>query len=139
MDLTRALDIIRPLHNGVLVTQRANGRPQLSNISFGVGDDGIIRVSITAGRAKAKNLARTPVASLYVGRPDFSGYLVLDADAELSPIAQARDDATVEELIALYRIVQGEHPDWDDYRRAMVDDQRLVVRLRTTHAYGMWL
>lgn len=137
MDLTRALDIVRPLHDGVLVTQRANGRPQLSNISFGVTDD-LIRISITAGRAKAKNLARTPVASLYVGRPDFSGYLVFDADAELSPVAQARDDATVEELIAVYRVVQGEHPDWDDYRRAMVDDHRLVVRLRPTHVYGLW-
>ena len=138
MDLAQAVDIARQQHNGVLVTQRANGRPQLSNISYAVDDTGLVRVSITEGRAKAKNIARTPFASLYVGRADFFGYVVLDGDADLSAVAQAPDDAAVEELIGLYRAVQGEHPDWDDYRRAMVEDQRVVVRLRPTHAYGFW-
>src|SRR5690242_11874684 len=108
MEIDKALDVARGRRNGVLVTQRANGRPQLSNIAFAVGDDGIVRISITADRAKAKNLARTPRASLYVGREDFYAYLVIDADAELSAVAQAPDDATADELVAYYRAVAGE-------------------------------
>ena len=138
MDLTTALDIARAHRNGVLVTQRRDGRPQLSNIIYAVDDDGVVRISITADRAKAKNMARQPVASLWVGRDDFWAYLVLDADVELSPVAAAQDDPVVEELVTLYRAMVGEHDDWDDYRRSMVADRRLVARLHPTHAYGMW-
>lgn len=60
----------------------------------------------------------------------------MDATAELSPVAADPHDATVEELIALYRDVQGEHPDWDDYRSAMVRDRRIVLRLHIEHVYG---
>jgi hypothetical protein len=64
---------------------------------------------------------------------------VVEATAELSPVAADRRDATVEELIEVYRLVQGkEHPDWDDYRRAMVADRRLVIRLHVERLYG-WL
>jgi PPOX class probable F420-dependent enzyme len=138
MELDRALDLLRDTRKGVLVTQRADGRPQLSNIMYAVGDDGVVRISITDDRAKTKNLRRTPKASLYIGRDDFWAYLVVDADAEVSPVAAGPNDATVEELVALYRSLQGEHPDWDEYRRTMVADKRLVARLRPTHAYGMW-
>jgi PPOX class probable F420-dependent enzyme len=138
MDLTHAIDIARAHKNGILTTQRRDGRPQLSNIIYTVDDNGLIRISITADRAKAKNLARLPQASLYVGREDFWAYVVLDADVELSPVAATVDDATVEELIGTYRAMAGEHKDWDEYRRSMVDDKRLVARLRPTHAYGMW-
>jgi hypothetical protein len=62
---------------------------------------------------------------------------VVEATAVLSAIAADRHDATVEELIDVYRLVQGkEHPDWDDYRRAMVADQRLIVRLHVERLYG---
>lgn len=138
MELNSAIAIARGRHNGILVTEKADGRPQLSNISYAVDDDGVVRISTTAKTAKAKNLARTAQASLYVGREDFWAFVVLDGDVELSAVAAARDDAAVEELIALFRAVQGEHPDWDDYRRALVEDRRLVVRLRPTHAYGTW-
>ena len=96
-----------------------------------------MRISITADRAKTKNLARTPRASLHVTREDFYAYVVLDADVTLSAVAAETDDAAMEELIALYRAVVGEHDDWDDFRAAMVRDQRLVARLTPTHAYGM--
>ena len=66
----------------------------------------------------------------------FWQYLVLDGEADLTPEAAAPDDATVEELISVYRAVQGEHPDWDEYRAAMVSEGRLVIRLRPTYAYG---
>jgi hypothetical protein len=68
---------------------------------------------------------------------NFWSYVVIEADAELSAVATEPGDAAVEELIDLYRQVQGEHPDWDDYRQAMVDDHRIVCRLHPINAYGM--
>ncbi len=136
MELAEALEFVAARHNGVLVTQKRDTRPQLSNITYGVVD-GVIKISITANRAKWANLRRTPVASLYVSRDDFWAYVVIEGDAELSEVATKPDDPGVEELIELYRAVAGEHPDWDDYRRAMVEDRRVVVRLRPTYAYGM--
>ena len=137
MDLTAALDYARTRDHGVLVTLKADGRPQLSNINYAVDDGGVVRMSITADRAKYANLVRDPRASLHVTAEDFWSYVVLEGDADLTPVAEAPDDATVEELIDLYRAVNGEHPDWDDYRAAMVADRRVVLRLRPTHAYGM--
>jgi PPOX class probable F420-dependent enzyme len=138
MELDRALGLARDQRLGVLTTIKRDGRPQLSNITYAVGDDGLVRISVTDGRAKTRNLRRDPRASLYVGRSDGWAYVVLEGTAQLSDVATAPDDAAVEELIALYRQVQGEHPDWDDYRAAMVKDRRLVVRLRPERAYGMW-
>jgi PPOX class probable F420-dependent enzyme len=137
MDIATALEFVRAHRQGVLVTQRRDSRPQLSNIIYAVDDAGVIRISITADRAKAKNLVRTPLASLHVTRDDFWAYVVLDADVELSAVAATPDDDAVDELVELYRAMAGEHDDWDDYRRAMVRDQRLVARLTPTHAYGM--
>jgi PPOX class probable F420-dependent enzyme len=137
MDLHRALSFARPRHNGVLVTQKRDGRPQLSNVSYAVGHDDVIRVSITADRAKSKNLERDARCSLYVGRDDFWAYVVLEGTASLTPVAADPGDATVEELVRVYREVLGEHPDWDEYRAAMVRDGRLILRLHPTHAYGM--
>ncbi len=137
MELDTALGFARQRRQGVLVTQRRDGRPQLSNVTYAIDGEGTVRVSTTADRAKARNLARVPVASLHVAREDFYAYVVLDGSAELSPVATAVDDAAVDELVDLYRAIAGEHPDWDDYRRAMVADRRLVARLRPTHAYGL--
>jgi PPOX class probable F420-dependent enzyme len=136
MELSDALNFAAARRNGVLVTQKRDGRPQLSNIVHSVVD-GVIKISITATRAKYANLVRNPHASLYVSREDFWGYVVVEGDAEVSPVAAKPDDATVDELVELYRKIAGEHDDWDDYRRAMIADQRVVVRLRPTHAYGM--
>jgi PPOX class probable F420-dependent enzyme len=137
MDLTKALSFARSHHQGILMTVRSDGRPQSSNIAFGVGDDGIVRISVTDDRAKTRNLRRDPRASLHVNRADFYAYVVLEGDADLSPVAARPDDATVEELVELYRGLQGDHPDWTEYREAMVADRRLVVRLRPSRAYGM--
>jgi PPOX class probable F420-dependent enzyme len=137
MELDAALAFVRDRHQGVLVTQKRDGRPQLSNIAYHVGDDGIVRVSVTATRAKTANLRRDDRASLHVTRSDFYAYVVLEGRAELTPVAADPHDATVDELVEYYRAVAGEHSDWEDYRRAMVADQRLLVRLNPTHAYGM--
>src|SRR5687768_14917214 len=120
MDLAAALDVMRPQHKGVLVTLKRDGRPQLSNIVFDLGDDDVVRVSVTDDRAKTANLRRDPRASLYVTRDDFWAYVVVEGDADLSPVAAQPGDAVVDELADLYRRVQGEHDDWDDFRRTMV-------------------
>ena len=130
------MNFVAARRNGVLVTQKRDGRPQLSNIACAVVDD-VVKISITAGRAKYWNLKRNPQASLYATREDFWAYVVLEGDAELSEVATKPDDPSVEELVELYKVIAGEHPDWDEYRRAMVADKRVVVRLKPSHAYGM--
>ena len=137
MELSPALDFIRASRQTVLTTLRANGLPQLSNVLYIVGDDGVIRVSITESRAKYRNLVRKPWAALHVTREDFFAYVVLECDVTLAPIAERPDDDTVEELVELYRALEGEHDNWDTYREAMVRDRRTVVRLTPTRAYGM--
>jgi PPOX class probable F420-dependent enzyme len=137
MNLDKALSYARERKHGVLVTVKRDGRPQLSNIVHSVDDADTIRISVTDSRAKTRNLGRDSRVSLYVTQDDRWGYVVLEADAELSPVASASDDSVVDELVELYRALSGEHPDWDEYRQAMVDDSRLVIRLRPTHAYGM--
>ena len=137
MDLPEALEFAATRRWSVLVTMRANARPQLSNVGHLVSADGLIRISVTTARAKYKNLLRDPWAALHVARDDFFAYAVIEGDVELSPAATHVTDSTVEELVELYRGVAGEHNDWDEFRRAMVSEQRVVARLRPTRAYGM--
>lgn len=136
MDLAAALDYAGTTTRGVLVTLKRDGRPQLSNVMYSC-TDGVIRVSLTADRAKTRNVVRDPRVSLHVTAPDFWSYVVLEGDAELS--AEAGESAdTLTELRQLYRAISGtDHEDWDDYDRAMAADRRQVLRLRPTHAYGM--
>ncbi|MFC4909960.1 PPOX class F420-dependent oxidoreductase [Actinomadura gamaensis] len=122
---------------GVLVTIKKDGRPQLSNINYHYdAERDLIRISVTDGRAKTRNLRRDPRASLHVSSSDGWSWTVAEGTAELSDVAAGEHDAAVEELVDLYRAVQGEHPDWDDYRRAMVRDHRLVVRIPVDRVYG---
>jgi PPOX class probable F420-dependent enzyme len=137
MELDTAVDFARTHRQSVLTTIRGNGRPQLSNVVHGVFDDGLIRISITADRAKYRNMSREPWVALHISRRDFFAYVVLEGDVELSPVATRPDDATVEELIEYYRALTGEHDDWDAYRAAMVADRRVVVRFTPNWAYGM--
>ncbi|MEU6464183.1 PPOX class F420-dependent oxidoreductase [Streptomyces sp. NPDC046976] len=135
-------DALLPLlsegHGGVLVTLRRDGRPQLSNVSHAYDpDERIIRISVTDDRAKTRNLRRDPRASYHVTSDDRWAYTVAEGMAELSPVAEDPHDETVAELIRLYRAVIGEHPDWDEYRAAMVRDRRLVVRLHVARVYGI--
>ncbi|BBY52015.1 PPOX class F420-dependent oxidoreductase [Mycolicibacterium sp. GCM10028919] len=123
---------------GVLATIKRDGRPQLSNVSYHFDSREVaIKVSVTEPRAKTRNLRRDPRASIHVASDDGWSYAVAEGDATLTPPAAAPDDDTVEALIALYRNISGEHPDWDDYRRAMVDDRRVVLTLPVAHLYGL--
>ncbi|GAY17643.1 PPOX class F420-dependent enzyme [Mycobacterium sp. shizuoka-1] len=123
---------------GVLATIKRDGRPQLSNVTYHFdAREPAIEVSITEPRAKTRNLRRDARASILVSSDDGWSYAVAEGNAILSPPAASPHDDTVEALIALYRNVAGEHPDWDDYRRAMVTDRRVLLRLPISHLYGM--
>ena len=137
MDLDSALDFVRARSLGVLTTIRRDGRPQLSNILYVTDDSGTIRISVTDSRAKTHNLRRDPRASLYVAGDTPWSYVVVDAVASLTEVASAPQDRVADELVDLYRRAQGEHPDWDDFRRAMVEDGRLVIHLEPERAYGI--
>ncbi|RKS69110.1 PPOX class probable F420-dependent enzyme [Actinomadura pelletieri DSM 43383] len=122
---------------GVLITLKRDGRPQSSNINYHFDEDRrLVRISITADRAKARNLARDPRASLHVSTPDGWSYAVAEGTVDLSAVAADPGDAAVDELVELYRDIRGDHPDWDEYRRVMVEDGRLVVRLHVERLYG---
>ena len=128
-------------HNGTLATLRRDGRPQLSVVTYAwyPDDEGrqLVRISTVDGRAKVANLRRDPRASFLVTDRSGWSYAVVEGRVELSAVAVFHDDVVVEELITLYRDANGEHPDWPDYRRAMLDDHRLVARLVVDHAYGL--
>jgi PPOX class probable F420-dependent enzyme len=123
---------------GVLATLKRDGRPQLSNVSYWFDKQKLtIQASITEERAKTRNLRRDQRASIHVSSDDGWAYAVAEGEATLTPPAAAPDDDTVEALIALYRNIAGEHPDWDDYRRAMVDERRVLLTIPVAHVYGM--
>lgn len=137
MELGAAMEFVSARSQGVLVTVKRDGRPQLSNILYSPADDGAIEISVTDSRAKTVNLRRDPRTSLYVLGDNFWSYVVVEGGAELTPVAAAPHDPTVERLVAMYVRISGEHPDWDEYRRVMVEERRLLVRLRPERAYGM--
>jgi PPOX class probable F420-dependent enzyme len=123
---------------GVLATIKRDGRPQLSNVSYFLDPRAVtISVSVTEPRAKTRNLRRDARASIYVRSDDGWAYAVAEGDAVLTPPAEAVDDDTVEGLITLYRNIAGEHPDWDDYRRAMVAERRVLLTIPISHLYGL--
>src|SRR6476660_2516558 len=123
---------------GVLATIKRDGRPQLSNVSYHFDPRKLPGASsITEPRAKTRNLRRDPRASLHVSCDDGWSYAVAEGDAILTPPAASERDDTVEALIALYRDSAGEHRNGDDYRRAMVDDRRVMLTLPISHVYGM--
>ena len=116
---------IRPRHCAVLATTRCDGSPQLSPVTMGVDPDGAILVASYPERAKVANLRARPEASVCVLSDSFSGEWV-----QVSGAATVVDlpDA-VEGLVTYFRSISGEHPDWDEYRRAMVDQGKVLIRI----------
>lgn len=140
MTLDRSLLALAASHDlGVLATIKRDGRPQLSNVNYFFDPETLrAKVSVLDGRAKVANVRRDARVSMLVSSDDGWSYAVLEGTAELSAVAAAPDDATVEELVEVYRSIRGEeHPDWEEYRRVMVDDRRLVLRLAVEHVYGL--
>ncbi|WP_448625776.1 PPOX class F420-dependent oxidoreductase [Geodermatophilus sp. URMC 64] len=133
----RLLAVLADRRWGVLATVKRDGRPQLSTVGYAYDTEAdVVRISVTDDRVKTRNLRRDPRATLHVTGESLWTWVAVEGTAELTPVAADPHDATVEELITYYRGTAGEHPDWDEYRAAMVTDRRLVVRLRPEHAYG---
>jgi PPOX class probable F420-dependent enzyme len=136
MDLDTALAFAVARQRGVLTTIRADGRPQLSNIMY-AAVEGEFWISVTASRAKTRNLRRDPRCVLYVPGEDFWNYVVLDGVVTLSEVAKDAHDEATEQLVEYYRRGAGEHPDWDDFRSTMVREERLLAKLRPSSASGI--
>ncbi|BBZ32230.1 PPOX class F420-dependent oxidoreductase [Mycolicibacterium confluentis] len=133
----KLLAVIRGNSLGVLATLKRDGRPQLSNVSYHFDPREVaIQVSITEPRAKTRNLRRDPRASILVSSDDGWSYAVAEGTASLTAPAADPHDDTVEALVELYRNIAGEHPDWDEYRQAMVTDRRVVLTMPISHLYG---
>ncbi len=136
MDLSPALTWAADRKNAVLITIRGDGRPQSSDVSYTVAD-GAFSISVTGDRAKTANMRRDPRVVLHITDPDSWSYLSFDGTVELSPVARATDDDTADALVAYYERVAGKaHPDWAEYRQAMVDEGRLLVTFRPSTVVG---
>jgi PPOX class probable F420-dependent enzyme len=130
VDTGQAADFLRAHHRAVLATSRSDGMPQLSPVTCTVDDDGRVLISTRETAVKTKNLRHRPRASLCVFTDTFFGQWVqVEGDAELISLPDAMDL-----LVEYYRRVSGEHPDWDDYRAAMIRDRRVIVRITITRA-----
>ena len=131
------LTLFAELRGGSLITLKRDGRPQASVvIHVWDPDRRAVLISVTDDRAKTRNLRRDPRASYQVVTPDLGAWAVGEGFAALSPPATDPHDDTVEALVGLYRRLGGEHPDWVEYRAAMVADQRVVLTLRFDRVYG---
>ena len=125
VDRDELLEFLRPRHRGLLMTRRTDGRPQASPVACGVDADGRIVVSTYPERAKARNARRDPQVSILVLSEDFDGpWVQVDGVAE---VIDATED--VEPLVEYFRCIAGEHPDWDAYRAAMLDQGKALVRI----------
>lgn len=119
------LEFVRPRHNMVLTTYRSDGSVQSSPVTGGVDEQGRIVVASYPQRAKSVNIGRTPRASVLVLSDEFHGaYVQIDGDAERIDLPDA-----VEPLVDYFRAVAGEHSDWDEYRQAMVDQGKCLLRI----------
>jgi len=130
MELDQARDYIRTHHHAVMATTRADGRPQLSPVACGVDAEGFVVVSTRETAYKTKNLRRDPRVSFCVFDDAFYGeWVQVEGTATVVPLPDALDG-----LVDYYRMVAGEHPDWDDYRGAMVRERRVLVRIALERA-----
>jgi PPOX class probable F420-dependent enzyme len=130
MDIDRALDFVREHHHAVMQTYRRDGSPQMSPIACNVDADGLIVVSTRETAMKTTHLRRDPRVALCVLSDGFFGdWIQIEGTAEIVALPDA-----MERLVDYYRTTSGEHPDWDDYRAAMVRDQRVIVRITAERA-----
>ena len=130
MDAEEARRFIRENHRAVLTTTRGDGGPQLSPVTAAVDGQGRAVISTRAGAMKTANVRRRPWAALCVFSDQFFGpWVQVEGPVDVLDLPEA-----MEELVAYYRSVSGEHPDWDDYRRAMERDRRLMLRISIERA-----
>lgn len=128
VDLTGLLDFVRPRHRMLLITRRADGGPQASPVSGGVDAAGRLVISTYPSRAKTRNARSRPAVSVVVLSDDWNGaWVQVDGTCEVIDVPDS-----VEPLVDYYRAISGEHPDWADYRRAMLDQGKSLLRITPT-------
>ncbi len=125
VDRAEMEEFVRPRHRGVLLTTRQDGRPQSSLVTLGLDTSGRVVVSSYPERAKSINAKRNPEASMVVMSDEFGGeWMQLDGTAEVLDMPEALDG-----LVEYFRVISGEHPDWDEYRQAMAHQGKCLIRL----------
>ncbi|MCQ3812726.1 MAG: PPOX class F420-dependent oxidoreductase [Acidimicrobiia bacterium] len=125
VDRTEMEDFVRPRHRGVLLTTRRDGRPQSSLVTLGLDTSGRVVVSSYPERAKSINAKRNPSASMVVMSDEFGAeWIQIDGTAECLDMPEALDG-----LVEYFRVISGEHPDWDEYRQAMAHQGKCLIRL----------
>ncbi len=128
VDVDGLLDFVRPRHRLVLITTRTDGSPQASPVTGGVDTEGRVVISTYPERAKVANLRREPRCSVVVQSDEFNGpWVQLQGRAEVVDLPDA-----VEPLVDYFRAISGEHPDWDEYRAAIVAQGKSLVRITPT-------
>lgn len=136
MDISSTLDWAAQRKHGVLITIRRDGRAQSSDVVYAVVD-GAIWISLTDSRAKTRNMRRDERVVFHITDPSSWSYASIDATVSLTAVAEATDDPVVDDLITVYTTVTGgDHPDWDEFRAAMVEEGRLVARLTPQSVTG---
>jgi PPOX class probable F420-dependent enzyme len=131
VDRDGLLEFVRPRHHAILMTTRTDGHPQSSPVACGVDEQGRVVISTYPQRAKAVNVRRDPRVSLCVLSDDFGGaWVQVDGVAEVLDLPDS-----VEPLVDYFRCISGEHPNWDEYRQAMVDQGKSLIRV-TIEAWG---
>ncbi|MDE0238337.1 MAG: PPOX class F420-dependent oxidoreductase [bacterium] len=125
VDRAEMEEFVRPRHRGVLLTIRRDGRPQSSLVTLGLDTSGRVVVSSYPERAKSVNAKRNPAASMVIMSDEFGGeWIQLDGTAEVLDMPEALDG-----LVEYFRVISGEHPDWDEYREAMAHQGKCLIRL----------
>ena len=128
VDRAGLVEFLRKRHHMILLTHRSDGGVQGSPVTAGVDGEGRIVVATYPERAKARNVARHGKASVITLSEDFNGaWVQVDGDAELITLPEA-----VEPLVDYFRAIAGEHPDWDEYRQAMVTQGKALIRITPT-------
>ncbi len=130
MDIPAAIDFARSNHRAVLATLRKDGSPQLTPVAATVDSDGTVVVSSRETAAKVKNLRREPRAWMTIINDGFFGdFVQVEGPVTIVALPEAMDG-----LVEYYRSISGEHPDWEDYRNAMVREQRVLIKIEVTRA-----
>lgn len=125
------LEFVRPRHRMLLITRRADGTPQASPVTGGVDDSGRIVVATYPQRAKTKNARRRPQVSVVVLSDEWDGaWVQVDGDCEVLDAGDGEE--ALDGFVEYFRNIAGEHSDWDDYRRAMVDQGKSLLRITPT-------
>jgi PPOX class probable F420-dependent enzyme len=125
VDRAELVEFLRPRHRTILVTRRADGSPQMSPVTCGVDSQGRVVISTYPQRAKVRNLRRDPRVSLCTLSEDWDGpWVQVDGQAEVLDLPEA-----VEPLVEYFRSISGEHPDWDEYREAMLRQGKSLIRV----------